>query len=99
VNLSQETSGGDFTVLRGATKGTGDTPYLNTHAAAFRAVYDFENLDNSVYIQSTGQSGHPLSRHYDDLSETWALGGYIPMTLDLNDARAGAIGTTRLTPR
>jgi len=99
VNLSQETSGGDFTVLRGATKGTGDTPYLNTHAAAFRAVYDFENLDNSVYIQSTGQSGHPLSRHYDDLSETWALGGYIPMTLDLNDVRAGAIGTTRLTPR
>jgi len=99
VNLTQETSGGDFTVLRGMTKGSGDNPYLNVHAAAFRAVYDFENLDNSVYIESTGQSGHPLSRHYDDLSETWALGGYIPMTMDMNDVRAGAIGVMRLIPR
>ncbi len=99
VNLSQETSGGDFTVLRGATKGGEETPFLNIHAAAFRAVYDFEDLDNSVYIQSTGQSGHPLSRHYDDLSETWAQGRYIPMTMSLDDARAGAVGITTLTPR
>ncbi len=99
VNLTQETSGGDYTVLRGATRGAGENPFLSTHAAAFRAVYDFEDLDNSVYIQSTGQSGHPLSRHYDDLSETWALGGYIPMTLNLDDARAGSVGITRLEPQ
>ena len=33
----------------------------------YRQVIDLANLDNSRYIQSTGQSGHLLSPHYDDL--------------------------------
>ena len=43
---------------------------------------------------ATGQSGHPLSRHYDDLGALWRRGEYVPMTLDPELARAGGVGTT-----
>lgn len=98
VNIRQSTSGGDNTLLRGLTKGTGPDPFLNSHGAGYRGVYDFADPDSSVFIISTGQSGHPLSRHYDDLGELWRRGEYIPMTLDPDLARAGAVGIMRLTP-
>lgn len=99
VNIRQPTSGGDFTLQRGATPGDGPDPYANTHAAGYRGVYDFADPDSSVFVIATGQSGHPLSRHYDDLGELWRRGEYVPMTLDPELARAGNIGITVLTPR
>ena len=98
VNIRQSTSGGDNTLLRGKTAGTEPNPYLNVHGAGYRGVYDFADPDSSVFILSTGQSGHPLSRHYDDLSELWRRGEYIPMSLDPELARAAATGITTLTP-
>lgn len=98
VNIRQSTSGDDHTLMRGLTAGTGDNPLRNVHAAAYRGVYDFADPDSSVFIISTGQSGHPLSRHYDDLGVRWRQGEYIPMTLDPVLARAGAVGVTRLLP-
>jgi penicillin amidase len=99
VNIRQSTSGGDSTLLRGRTKGTGPNPYLNVHAGGYRGVYDFADPDSSVFIISTGQSGHPLSRFYDDLSDLWRQGEYIPMSLDPELARAAAVGVTHLTPQ
>jgi len=98
VNIRQSTSGGDNTLRRGRTKGTGPEPFLNTHGATYRGVYDFADPDSSVFITSTGQSGHPLSRHYDDFGELWRRGEYIPMTLDPDLARAGSVGVTTLEP-
>lgn len=98
VNIRQSTSGGDHTLMRGLTAGTGDQPFLNVHGAGYRGVYDFADPESSVYIISTGQSGHPLSRHYDDLGELWRRGEYVPMTLDPDLARAGAVGITELVP-
>ena len=99
VNIRQSTSGGDFTLNRAATPGTMPDPFINTHAAGYRGVYDFADPDSSVFVIATGQSGHPLSRHYDDLGELWRRGEYIPMTLDPDLARAGNLGITTLTPR
>ncbi|MGR3486211.1 MAG: penicillin acylase family protein [Paracoccaceae bacterium] len=98
VNIRQSTSGGDFTLQRGRTAGTGDHPFHNVHSGAYRGIYDFADPDSSVFVTSTGQSGHPLSRHYDDLSDLWRRGEYIPMSLDPALARAGSVGTTVLTP-
>ena len=99
VNIRQSTSGGDFTLMRGRTLGTGPDPFLNVHGAGLRTVYDFADPDSSVFITSTGQSGHPLSRFYDDLGELWRRGEYIPMSLDPALARAAAVGITHLAPR
>ncbi len=98
VNIRQSTSGGDFTLQRGRTAGTGPEPFQNVHSAAYRGVYDFADPDSSVFITSTGQSGHPLSRHYDDLGALWRRGEYIPMSLDPALARAASVGTTTLVP-
>ncbi|WP_340110497.1 penicillin acylase family protein [Pikeienuella sp. HZG-20] len=98
VNIEHETSGGDYTLQRAQTRGRGPEPYQNVHAAGFRAVYDFADLDRSVYIISTGESGHLLSRHYDDLAELWRVGEYIPMSMAEDDIRAGALGVMRLSP-
>ncbi|MEM7524831.1 MAG: penicillin acylase family protein [Pseudomonadota bacterium] len=98
VNIEHETSGGDYTLQRAKTPGRGAEPYLNVHAAGYRAVYDFSDLDRSVFIIATGQSGHLLSRHYDDLSEAWRSGEYIPMSMREDDVRAGALGVMRLSP-
>lgn len=98
VNIRQSTPGGDHTLLRGQMPGRGPEPYLNIHASGFRGVYDFSDPDASVFIVATGESGHVLSRHYDDLSALWRRSEYIPMSLDPALARAGAIGVTRLLP-
>ena len=98
VNLLQSTSGDDSTVARAGARGTGPNPWLNVTGAAYRGVYDLADPDSSVFVISTGQSGHPLSRHYDDLAELWRRGEYVGMSLDPDLARAGAAGITRLHP-
>ncbi|MEM7075602.1 MAG: penicillin acylase family protein [Pseudomonadota bacterium] len=98
VNIRQSTSGGDNTLLRGRTVGRGADPFLNVHGAGYRGVYDFSDPDSSVFVISTGQSGHFLSRHYDDLAQLWRRGEYIPMSLDADLARAASVGVTVLRP-
>ncbi|TDL83648.1 penicillin acylase family protein [Palleronia sediminis] len=98
ANIRQSTSGGDNTLSRGLSRGTGTNPFTSVHGAGYRGIYDFADPDSSVFITSTGQSGHPLSRHYDDLGDLWRRGEYIPMTLDPDLARAAAVGVTELIP-
>ncbi len=98
VNIRQPTSGGDNTLRRGRTSGSDPAPFQSMHGAGFRAVYDFADPDSSVFVISTGQSGHPLSRFYDNLGELWRRGEYIPMSLDPDLARAAAAGVTVLEP-
>lgn len=98
VNIRQSTSGGDNTLQRGRTSGVDPDPFQNVHAAGYRGVYDFADPDSSVFVTATGQSGHPLSRYYDNMGELWRRGEYIPMSLDPNLARAAAVGITELVP-
>ncbi len=98
VNIRQSVSGGDNTLLRGATRGSGANPFVSVQGPGYRGIYDFSDPDSSVFVIATGQSGHPLSRHYDDLGQLWRRGEYVPMTLDPDLARAGAVGVTTLTP-
>jgi len=99
VNIRQSTSGDDDTLMRGRTSGKDPDPFISVQGAGYRGVYDFADPDSSVFVISTGQSGHPLSRHYDDLGELWRRGEYTPMSLDPDLARAAAVGITRLTPQ
>jgi penicillin amidase len=54
-------------------------PFASTQAASYRGLYDLADLDRSRFIAATGQSGHPLSPHYRDLSELWAAGETLAM--------------------
>ena len=89
--------GGDHTVNRGETRGgTAERPYEHFDGAGLRVIYDLAELDNSRFMIATGQSGNPLSAHYDDLLETWRDGNYLTI------GPAGGRVTARelvLTPR
>ncbi len=90
--------GGDHTLNRTALDWTADDPYLSSDGPGYRGIYDMANPDNSRFIIATGQSGHFQSRHYNDLGALWRIGDYIPMSLNIEDARRFSIGTTFLEP-
>lgn len=98
-NIEVESSGGPYTLNRGQMDFGKDAPYQNNHAAAYRAIYDFADLDKSIYIQSTGQSGNFLSDHYDDLSKLWADSQFIEMTTNKSAYSKNAKGTWVLNPK
>ncbi|UPH70561.1 penicillin acylase family protein [Abyssibius alkaniclasticus] len=98
ANIWHESSGGDQTLNRGISIGTGAAPYTNVNGAGFRMVVNLSNPDSSLYIAATGQSGHILSRFYDDMNQLWRQGEYLQMSLDPTQARGGAAGISNLTP-
>lgn len=44
-----------------------------------RMVVDLSDLDTSVFVHSTGQSGHAFHAQYDSMIELWTDGDYGPM--------------------
>lgn len=67
--------GGDsFTIT--ATNGPGDNQVTG---GSFKIVVDTDNWDNSVGLNSPGQSGDIHDSHYRDLYELWARGEYFPI--------------------
>ncbi len=98
-NIEHESSGGNYTLQRAQFSGRGEQRFANVHSAGFRAIYNFGQLNRSEFIISTGQSGHFLSRHYDDLSEIWRNGEYLLMSLSPADVEAGSVGTVELVPK
>lgn len=66
--------------------GSGSTPNALSWAGDFgvaagpsvRLVMDVGSWDNSVVINTPGQSGDPASPHYRDLFALWASGSYVP---------------------
>lgn len=68
ANSQIATDGDDFTVSRGTYL---PKSFRHLHGAGLRVVYDLADLSKSRFIIATGQSGNPLSRHYDDLMGAW----------------------------
>jgi len=57
------------------------TPAADWHVSAgasVRLVMDVGAWDNSMVINTPGQSGDPASPHYRDLFPRWATGNYVP---------------------
>lgn len=98
-DIAVPTPGDGFTVNVGKSDMRDERdPFGNRHAASLRAVYDLADLDRSVFIHSTGQSGNVVSPHYDDLAEPWSRLGYLPMTTRRADYESGMIGRLMLRP-
>ena len=76
-----------------------EAPFAQNHGAGYRAVYDLGDLERSVFIVSTGQSGNPLSSHYEDFAEPWRDGRYLPIITDRAVVEEDALGILTLRPR
>jgi penicillin amidase len=66
--------------------------------SSYRQVVDLADLDASRFVTTLGQSGHVLSRNYDDMLERWRAGGYVPMRFSRAAVDAAARGRLELTP-
>jgi penicillin amidase len=60
-------------------------PYSQTVGAALRFIAELNDRCDSGFILPSGQSGHPLSRHYRDLTERWLRGERINLSLDTTE--------------
>lgn len=69
-------------------------PFAQNHGPALRAIYDLSDLDQSLFITSTGQSGNPLSPHYDDFVERWR--DHRPFVIPTDRDAVEALQTDRL---
>ena len=69
-----------------------------SHGASVRMVMDVGAWDNSVMVNTPGESGDPASPHYGDLFPIWARGGYVPMLFSRAAVEAAAEHVTALTP-
>lgn len=85
--------GNAFTVRASFSSG-----YRTGWGASYRQIIDLSNWKNSVCILTSGQSGHFLSRFYDDQIPFWLEGLYHPMLFDLLDVEAKARGILWLKP-
>tara|TARA_B100000949_G_scaffold220404_1_gene220337 strand:- start:10263 stop:12650 length:2388 start_codon:yes stop_codon:yes gene_type:complete len=47
-----------------------------------RRVIDFSDVENSISILPTGQSGNPLSKHYDDQAQMYVKGEFRKMMMN-----------------
>jgi penicillin G amidase len=65
---------------------------------SMRMIVDLGNLDNSLTVHTTGESGHAYHPHYIDLESLWANGKYYPMLWDVQSVQKGAADTLELTP-
>lgn len=98
-NIEVPSGGGPYTLHRGQTEfGEADGPYKNRHAAAYRGVYDLGDLDKSIFIQATGQSGNVMSPYYRDFANKWANSIFIPMTTKRAEYAVDAKGIWSFKP-
>jgi penicillin amidase len=75
--------------------GNGDN---QTSGASMMIVADTSDWDNSVGLNTPGQSGNPDSRHYRDLFELWARGKYFPIFYSRAKVDSVTESTTLLEP-
>ena len=56
--------------------------YKTTSGPSTRRVIDFSDVENSISILPTGQSGNPLSKHYRDQAEMYVNGEFRKMMMN-----------------
>ena len=93
-----EASGGAYTLRRGDFRFDADRPYAAVHGSGYRAIYDLAHPDNSLYVNSTGQSGNVFSPYYDDQISLWAHGQYYKIPTDMRTIEATAKFRLTLQP-
>jgi penicillin G amidase len=56
-----------------ATNWSGTNPFDVSSVPSMRQIIDMGDLSNSLMVHTTGQSGHPGHKHYDDFIDPWRL--------------------------
>ena len=81
-NISTPFPGDNFTVNVGKLElAQSHNPYETLQAPSMRAIYDLSDLEKSLFIFQTGQSGWVQSKLYRNMTTLWANGEYLPLQM------------------
>ena len=73
-------------------------PTTREVGGSLKIVADTEDWDNSVGLNTPGQSGDPDSPHYRDLFALWARGQYFPIAFSRAKVESVRESTMRISP-
>ena len=97
-NLGPFPWGGDANTISQAAPAP-DDPAVNPQAiASMRMAIDVGSWEECRFVLPGGQSGNPLSPHYDDLLPLWKRGDGVPIAWSPEAVRDAAKTTLTLSP-
>ena len=73
-------------------------PYETSEAASYRQILDVGAWDQSLAVNTTGQSGHPGSPHYFDQNALWSQGRYHPVPFTRSAVEMATVSQLELVP-
>lgn len=65
---------------------------------SLRCVMDVGDFGHSTFVLPSGQSGNPLSPHYDDMFPLWLRGEGVPIAWSDEEVGRATVTTLRLVP-
>ncbi len=99
LNVGNQPIGGDTDTLCQVAFLPGQQYGGTMIAASYRQLIDMGNLDNSKCIAPIGQSGNPMSPHYQDQLDMWMKGEYKPMVWSTEQIQQYKAFTAILKPK
>ncbi len=75
-----------------------DGTYKVRSIPSTRRIIDFSDIENSIGILPTGQSGNPLSKHYRDQAEMFVNGEFRKMMMNEQEIKASSESLLLFTP-
>jgi len=94
TRIATPSAGDGETVNRAALRFEAGGVFGNVHGAGFRGVFDLAHPDGAFAVIATGQSGHPMSRHWADMLPMWRDGA----TVQLGPVEGAPAARLRLRP-
>ena len=69
---------------------TNEGKYYVKGGPSTRRIVDFSDIENSVSILPTGNSGNPMSKHYNDQAEIYNKGQFRKMKMNKKEIEASS---------
>lgn len=91
-------SGGEEVINKMAFTLNGEGKYISRSGPAMRILMDFDDIENSVSINPTGQSGNFMNPHYDDQAEMYVNGEFRKQKMNRADIEDHKEGTWLFVP-
>lgn len=91
-------AGGDWSTVNVGPVAA-EARYEQRSVPGYREIVDLSPANDSRFLDAVGQSGHFLSRRYDDFLDDWQAVNHRPMRMNRKEIEANAMGHLRLTPK
>jgi penicillin G amidase len=73
-------------------------PFVVTELSSYRQIRDVGQWDRTLAINTTGQSGNPMSPHYFDQGSIWQSGEYRLFPFSRQSVEQARVSRLMLTP-